>query len=146
MASRSITVPPPSADRWLPGKLVYPTDFFPLPDPEHQKLLESFVEDLEAYLDFERVEVDLARLWSETAHSRAAAKNPLHEYMKKVSEESCSGPTCFQRFRAPLLTASQAPFWSLCRDFHHTTKSFRTEYQDKFDRAPFIEATPSFRL
>jgi len=88
VASRSITVPPASGERWLPGKIVYPTDFFPLLDSKHQKLIESFIEELESYLGFKRVEMDLATLWSETRHADAAADKPLQEYMKKVGTHS----------------------------------------------------------
>lgn len=68
----------------LPGKIIYPTDFFPLPDQEHQKLVESFIEKLEAYLGSKKIDVDLAKLWSESSHSESAANTSLQDYMEKV--------------------------------------------------------------
>jgi hypothetical protein len=63
---------------------LYPVDFFPLPNPAHQKLVEDFVAVLERYLNITRTEMSLAEEWSNSAMANAKGQ-PLQEYMAKVS-------------------------------------------------------------
>ncbi|WKT48529.1 Amidase signature domain [Fusarium oxysporum f. sp. vasinfectum] len=37
-----------------------------------------------------------------------------------------------------------APFLSWCYDYYHSFDNFRDEYKQKFDKKPFVEATPQF--
>ncbi|KAM5378228.1 hypothetical protein ACJA88_005962 [Fusarium oxysporum] len=37
-----------------------------------------------------------------------------------------------------------APFLSWCYDYYHSFDTFRDEYKQKFDKKPFVEATPQF--
>lgn len=86
MVKHSLNVPRHSTD--LPRRILYPTDFFPLPDPMHQKLVESLMEKLEAYLGIKRVEINLAHLWEDDPEppsgSDTAAGKSLQDYMNKV--------------------------------------------------------------
>jgi hypothetical protein len=67
----------------FPTKILYPVDFFPLPDPIHQELVEQFVAVLERYLDTKRTEVNLAAEWSKSAPA-GVQRQGLQEYMAKV--------------------------------------------------------------
>lgn len=86
VAKHSLNITQPGTYKSVSTRLLYPTDFFPLPDPEHQKLFESFIENLEAYLGVKRVEVNLAQLWMDKSHYESESGGlPLQEYMNKVS-------------------------------------------------------------
>lgn len=70
----------------LPNRILYPKDYFPLADPQQQALYEDFLQKLEAYLGVKRIEVNLARLWTDRPPSDVDAVGlPLQDYMKKVS-------------------------------------------------------------
>lgn len=84
LTENTFQVPGPSGDKHLTGKIIYATDFFPLQNPEHQSVVESFVAALEAYFASKKVAVNLAQTWSESSHSESAANVPLQEYMKKA--------------------------------------------------------------
>lgn len=92
MAEHSLRTTQPDASKPLVTRILYPTDFFPLPNPGHQELLESFIEKLESYLGIKRVEVNLAQLWMDKSPFESNALTlPLQEYMEKVSSHfSCS--------------------------------------------------------
>lgn len=87
MAEHSLSTSPPSSHDSLPTRILYPTDFFPLPNAEHQILFENFIENLEKYLGVKRVEVNLAQLWADKSRPtpNAAGLPSLQHYMKKVS-------------------------------------------------------------
>lgn len=86
MATHSLQTSQPDAKKPLPTRILYPTDFFPLADPEQQSLYESFVQKLETLLRVKRIEVDLAQLWKDQPPSESSAADvPLQEYMKRVS-------------------------------------------------------------
>ncbi|KAL2275630.1 hypothetical protein FJTKL_01697 [Diaporthe vaccinii] len=104
-----------------PRRIIYPTDYFPLSDAKHQKLVEEFVQNLEARLDVRRTEVDIAQLWKDQPPSGSSASVPLQDYLKK------------------------APFWSLCHDYYHKFDEFRADYSDAVGREPFVEASPRYR-
>lgn len=67
----------------LPTVLLYPVDFFPLPDPDHQNLLEEFVQVLERHLGTKRVDISLEKIWEDTPPA-AAGDQRLQQYMAKV--------------------------------------------------------------
>lgn len=125
----------------LPRRIIYPKDFFPLPDPGHQELMESFIRRLETHLDVQRVQVSLAQLWEEQPPSDSlAAGQPLQDYMKKVTRFPSSSSDLPRR-----LTGPEAPFWSLYYDHYHASDRFRSDYRDRFGREPFVEASSRFR-
>lgn len=68
-----------------PRRIIYPTDYFPISDAKHQKLVEEFVQNLEARLNVKRTEVDIAQLWQDQPPSGSSATVPLQEYLKKAS-------------------------------------------------------------
>ncbi|ROW08437.1 hypothetical protein VMCG_03147 [Cytospora schulzeri] len=119
VAKHSLDIP--DRGTTLPRRIIFPVDFFPLPDPDHQKLVEEFVEKLEGHLGVRRIEVDLAQLWKDKPPSEPfVTDESLQEYMKK------------------------APFWSLCYDYFRASGQFRSDYRDTFDKEPFVETSPSF--
>ncbi|KAJ4396444.1 hypothetical protein N0V93_000663 [Gnomoniopsis smithogilvyi] len=122
MAAHSFDITRSDVHKPLSTRILYPTDFFPLADPEQQVLYESFIEILEASLGVKRIEVDLAQLWIDKPPSQShAAGLPLQEYMNR------------------------APFWSLCYDFYQSMKHFRSGYHDRFGREPFLESASRLR-
>ncbi|KAG8164618.1 hypothetical protein KVR01_004893 [Diaporthe batatas] len=106
----------------MPRRIFYPTDYFPLADDKHQKLIEQFVQNLESHLDAQRVEVNIAQLWQDHPPSPSpTARLPLQQYLSK------------------------APFWSLCHDYYHRYDEFRADYNDAIGREPFVETSPRYR-
>ncbi|KAH8788395.1 amidase signature domain-containing protein [Diaporthe sp. PMI_573] len=106
----------------LPRHVFYPTDYFPLVDVKHQKLVEQFVQNLETHLDVRRIEVNIAQLWEDYPPSTSpTVRMPLQQYLRK------------------------APFWSLCHDYYHGFDQFRADYSDAVGREPFVEASPRYR-
>lgn len=74
-------------DIGLPRRIIYPTDYFPLSDVKHQKLVEQFVQNLETYLDIRRTEVNIARLWeAQPPSDSSAASIPLQQYLREASD------------------------------------------------------------
>ncbi|ROW13500.1 hypothetical protein VPNG_04455 [Cytospora leucostoma] len=114
VVKHSLDVPDGSVT--LPRRIIYPTDFFPLPDPDQQKLVEDFVGKLEGYLGVRHAKISLAKLWQDKPPAESDA---MQSYMEK------------------------APFWSLCYDYYRASDHFRSDYHNKFDREPFVEATPA---
>lgn len=67
-------------------RIIYPVDFFPLTDPNHQQLVEEFVHKLEGYMGVRRTEVGLAQLWQDKPpHGLFTGGESLQDYMKEVS-------------------------------------------------------------
>lgn len=125
----------------LPRRIIYPNDFFPLPDPAHQKLIDSFVEQLETHLGVQRTEVSLAQLWEDMPPSDShAASQSLQDYMKKVNHFPSTSS-----YMPITLTIPEAPFWSLYYDHYQVSDQFRSGYLEKFNREPFVEASSRFR-
>ncbi|KAJ4423676.1 hypothetical protein N0V82_001699 [Gnomoniopsis sp. IMI 355080] len=117
MADHSLQIIQSDANKPLATRILYPTDFFPIPNPKHQEFFESFIEKLEASLGVKRMEINLAQLWMEKSPFESNAVNlPLQDYMEK------------------------APFWSLSYDFYQERKTFRSSYRENFGREPFFEA------
>lgn len=70
----------------LPRRIFYPTDYFPLADVRHQKLVEQFVQNLETLLDVRRIEVNIAQLWEDHPPSTSPiVRMPLQQYLRKAS-------------------------------------------------------------
>lgn len=88
VAKHSLDIP--SEDTTMPRRFIYPTDFFPLPDPSHQQLVDEFVGKLEDHLGMRKTEICLAQLWQDSPPSEpSAADETLQDYMKKVSSLLC---------------------------------------------------------
>lgn len=69
----------------LPRRIFYPTDYFPLADAKHQKLVEQFVQNLETHLNVARIEVNIAQLWEDHPPSASlTVRTPLQQYLRKV--------------------------------------------------------------
>lgn len=83
LAKHSLVIPDGSVKQ--SRRIIYPTDYFPLSDTKHQKLVDQFVQNLETHLGIERTEVNLARLWEKQPPSGDLSSFPLQEYLKKAS-------------------------------------------------------------
>lgn len=83
-AKHSLQLSDKSVER--PRHIFYPTDYFPLADDKHQRLIDQFVQNLESHLDARRVEVNIAQLWQDYPPSPSpTVKLPLQQYLSKVS-------------------------------------------------------------
>jgi len=74
------TLDVPREAKRLPTRILYPVDFFPLPNSVHQDLMDNFVSVLERHLNVKRTEISLASEWDKTAHQHQG----LREYMVEV--------------------------------------------------------------
>lgn len=79
MVKHSLDVPDGSAA--LPRRIIYPTDFLPLPDPDQQELVEEFVGRLEGHLGVRHTKTSLAKLWQDRP---PAESDSMQSYMEKV--------------------------------------------------------------
>lgn len=67
----------------FPSKIIYPLDFFPHSNPQHQAMVDEFVEILENFLGTKRVEISIAERWEKCPPLEANGK-PLKQYLSKV--------------------------------------------------------------
>ena len=67
----------------FPSKIIYPLDFFPHSNPQHQAIVDEFVGVLESFLGTKRVEISLAERWEKCPPLEANGK-PLKQYLSKV--------------------------------------------------------------
>lgn len=90
MVKHSLEVPP-EGGKPLPRRIILPTDFFPLPNADHQQLLDEFIERLETYLGVKTESVSLAQLWDNNPPSDSlVAGETLQEFLAKVKSPVCS--------------------------------------------------------
>lgn len=68
----------------FPTRILYPLDFFPHSNNEHQRMVEEFIGVLESFLGTKRVEFSIADRWSQCPPDAAQGKS-LKEYLPKVS-------------------------------------------------------------
>lgn len=67
----------------FPTKILYPLDFFPHSNPEHQAMVDEFISVLEKFLGTTRVEFSIAERWIQCPPAEADGK-PLKKYLAKV--------------------------------------------------------------
>ncbi|EGU74531.1 hypothetical protein FOXB_14976 [Fusarium oxysporum f. sp. conglutinans Fo5176] len=79
----------------------------------------TFVSILQDLLDTKVEYVNVGKIWEKSPPSEASNEG-MQAYMQK------------------------APFLSWCYDYYHSFDNFRDEYKQKFDKKPFVEATPQF--
>ncbi|KAF2965298.1 hypothetical protein GQX73_g8269 [Xylaria multiplex] len=97
----------------MPKEILYPTDFFPMANSEQQKLVESFVSDLESYLGVNATPMSIAERWKECPPVEAAGKT-IQEFIEK---------------------AAYNPFYY---DGYHEYAAFRDDYEAKFGKPRFF--------
>ncbi|KAJ5930812.1 hypothetical protein N7466_006305 [Penicillium verhagenii] len=81
IASRTLNLSDGSTS--FPTKIIYPLDFSPHSNPQHQAMVEEFVGVLESFLGTKRVEISLADRWEACPPLEANGK-PLKEYLAKA--------------------------------------------------------------
>jgi hypothetical protein len=77
------TLDVPSETTPFPGKILYPLDFFPLPNATQQGLIDQFVSVLERQLDITKTEISLASEWTKNPPDGTEGQS-LQEYMKNA--------------------------------------------------------------
>lgn len=84
LANHSLAAPTNANDR-TPRRIIYPTDFFPIPDPAHQQLIDLFIEKLETLVGTKKDPLSLDKLWDESRPPQSSsAGHTLREFMQKV--------------------------------------------------------------
>ncbi|KAF5967012.1 D-mandelate dehydrogenase [Fusarium coicis] len=99
-------------------RVIVPEDFSS-PKKSQKTAIATFVSILQGLLDAKAEYVNVGKIWRESPPSEASNEG-MQRYMEK------------------------APFRSWCYDYYHSFDTFRDEYKQKFDRKPFVEATPLF--
>ncbi|PNP79587.1 hypothetical protein FNYG_07203 [Fusarium nygamai] len=89
------------------------------PEKSQKTAIATFVSILQDLLGTKAEYVNVGKIWEESPPSEASNEG-MQAYMEK------------------------APFRSWCYDYYHSFDTFREEYKQKFDKKPFIEATPQF--
>lgn len=77
------------SDTTFPSRAIYPLDFFPHSNPQHQAMFEDFIGILENFLGTKRIEIRLAERWAKCPPVESNGKS-LKEYLSKVSFCLCS--------------------------------------------------------
>ncbi|KAJ2980269.1 hypothetical protein NQ176_g2746 [Zarea fungicola] len=95
-------------------KLLYPSDYLPTPNPAQTRLIDKFVTGLESALQISRTNVSLADLWKRDCPDGAEHED-IAEYLE---------------------TAGIYPFY---HDQYHNLESFRSEYEEKYGKPPFVQ-------
>ncbi|KAG4262020.1 hypothetical protein FPRO03_10893 [Fusarium proliferatum] len=99
-------------------RIIVPDDLS-LPEKSQKTAIATFVSILQDLLDTKAEYINVGKIWEESPPSEASREG-MQAYMEK------------------------APFRSWCYDYYHSFDTFRDEYKQKFDKKPFIEATPQF--
>ncbi|KAF5714579.1 D-mandelate dehydrogenase [Fusarium globosum] len=99
-------------------RIIVPDDLS-LPEKSQKTAIATFVSILQGLLDTKAEYVNVGKIWEESPPSEASREG-MQAYMEK------------------------APFRSWCYDYYHSFDTFRDEYKQRFDKKPFIEATPQF--
>ena len=68
----------------FPTRILYPKEFFPTVDQDHQSLLDDYVCVLETFLKTTRTEISLIERWAECTPEAAQGKS-FKEYLGNVS-------------------------------------------------------------
>ena len=85
----------------FPSKILYPLDFFPHSNAQHQAMVDDFVGVLEDFLGTKKIEFSIAERWDKCPPAEAQGK-PLKQYLAKVCPS----------FYRPLLLAPTTTFIS----------------------------------
>ncbi|KAF2502329.1 amidase signature enzyme [Lophium mytilinum] len=93
--------------------LIWPSDFWESINPAQRKLAQDFVGDLESFLGIQQEAVSFADEWSRAPPQEAASESQS-DFMKDATKDA---------------------FWY---DDYHALDSFRTDYQSKFNKQPYV--------
>ncbi|KAF5243135.1 hypothetical protein FANTH_8327 [Fusarium anthophilum] len=99
-------------------KIIVPEDLSS-PEKSQKTVIATFVSILQDLLDTKAEYVNVGKSWEESPPSESSNEG-MQAYMEK------------------------APFRSWCYDYYHSFGAFRDEYKQRFDKKPFVEATPKF--
>ncbi|KAM5509018.1 glutamyl-tRNA(Gln) amidotransferase [Fusarium oxysporum f. sp. phaseoli] len=100
------------------ARIIVPDDLSS-PEKSQKTAIATFVSILQDLLDTKVEYINVGKIWEKSPPSEASNEG-MQAYMQK------------------------APFLSWCYDYYHSFDTFRDEYKQKFDKKPFVEATPQF--
>ncbi|KAF5552480.1 D-mandelate dehydrogenase [Fusarium napiforme] len=99
-------------------RIIVPEDMSS-PQKSQKTAIATFVSILQDLLETKAEYINVGKTWEESPPSEASNEG-MQTYIEK------------------------APFRSWCYDYYHSFDTFRDEYKQKFDKKPFVEATPQF--
>lgn len=106
--------------RKFPGRLLYPTDFFPQKDPEQQAMTDVFVEQVEKFLGVSKECISLQDLWEQSRPPLAEGKS-LAAFLE------------------------MSAVWPMYWYNYHAFDDFRHDYKTTFGRDVYVGPYMQFR-
>ncbi|KAK4139840.1 putative amidase [Dichotomopilus funicola] len=118
-----------------PGKIIVPTDWFPMRNEGQQKMVSQFLEAVEKRLGCNALHLSFEDHWSKTGPEDLKS-TPLQEYLGMVSHPPShsnhpTAPKCMTTDR------SKSIYWPNYYDGYHTYDKFRDGFQAKFGHPPY---------
>ncbi|KAI1084627.1 putative amidase [Whalleya microplaca] len=104
----------------FPSRILYPLDFFPHSNADHQAMVDEFVSILEKFLGTKRTEFSIAGRWAQCPPDKAEGKS-LKEYLAKSA------------------------FWPMCRDYYQGFDDYRAKYKAKYEREAYVGPVTRYR-
>ncbi|KAI1121626.1 putative amidase [Nemania abortiva] len=118
MTSKTMNLP--AAPVKFPTRIIYPLDFFPHSNAEHQRMVDEFIGVLESFLGTKREEFSIAKRWSQCPPEAAQGKS-LKDFLPKSA------------------------FWAMCRDYYQGFDEFRSKYRDAYKKEPYVGPVVQYR-
>ncbi|KAK4443299.1 amidase 1 [Podospora aff. communis PSN243] len=106
--------------RQFPKQILYPAEYFPMKDTVQQRIIDSFVQILEAFLGVKKTPFSLAERWAEKPPAEANGKS-LDEYAH---------------------TSGHNPFY---HDIYHEYDQFRDDHFKKFGSRAYVSPSMQWR-
>ncbi|KAI9794811.1 MAG: hypothetical protein M1816_002939 [Peltula sp. TS41687] len=103
-----------------PVTVVYPLDYFPVANPEQQSQTDSFIRDLETFLDVKASRLSISETWDRTTPSEAKGQS-VQDYLQDVIVQT------------------------YYHDFYHSTDEFRAQCWSKYRKEPYVNSFVKWR-
>lgn len=116
-------------------KILYIDDYYPISDPEQQKLFDGFFGDLESTFSTKRTIVSLSDLWN-SEKPAGSEHTSLKSYMEDVSVT--------ERMQA-VTEKWQVGVASFCYGLYHELAEFQDKYHKAFNKEPYVNPTTRWR-
>ncbi|MCJ1372983.1 hypothetical protein MMC20_004209, partial [Loxospora ochrophaea] len=96
-----------------PPAIIYPLDYFPVPNPAQMIIIEGFISDLEKHLGITISKVSLSSLW-DIAPPQEAGQQSVKDYLRSTVVNT------------------------YYHDFYHSTDNFRAKYRSIYKKEPYV--------
>ena len=99
----------------LPAAIYFPEDYFPVQNQDQMSMVESFVLDLEKFLNIRKTKISISALWNKKPPFQLKPNSQsVQEFLGKVAVET------------------------YYHDFYHSTDSFRAKYHERYHKEPYV--------